>query len=64
VPQSAVDASFGPVMQNWVTAVMDANGRFSVGFDAIQLDNVTDPAAASDVSLPICDGAPDPAACN
>jgi hypothetical protein len=55
---------FEPIMQNWVTATMDANGRFSVGFDAIQLDNVTDPAAASDVSLPICDGAPDPAACN
>ena len=25
----------------WVTAVMDADGRFSVGFDAIQLDNAT-----------------------
>ena len=55
---------FEPLMQNWVTAVMDANGRFSVGFDAIQLDNVTDPATASNVILPICDGAPDPAACN
>ena len=54
---------FEPLMQNWVTAVMDANGRFSVGFDAIQLDNVTDPATASNVSLPICDGAPDPAGC-
>lgn len=32
---------FGPAMQNWVTTVMDALGRFSVGFDAIQLDNVT-----------------------
>ena len=30
-------------MQNWVTVVMDAEGRFSVGFDAIQLGNVTDP---------------------
>ena len=29
-------------MQNWVSVVMDAEGRFSVGFDAIQLDNVTD----------------------
>ncbi len=29
-------------MQNWVTATMDAEGRFSVGFDAIQLGNVTD----------------------
>ena len=28
--------------QAWVTAVMDAQGRFSVGFDAIQLDNATD----------------------
>ncbi len=25
--------------QNWVTVVMDAEGRFSVGFDAIQLDS-------------------------
>ncbi len=25
--------------QNWVTVVMDASGRFSVGFDAIQLDS-------------------------
>ncbi len=29
--------------QTWVTAVMDANGRFSVGFDAIQLDNANTP---------------------
>jgi hypothetical protein len=27
--------------QAWVTAVMDADGRFSVGFDAIQLDSAT-----------------------
>jgi hypothetical protein len=27
--------------QAWVTAVMDAEGRFSVGFDAIQLDSAT-----------------------
>jgi hypothetical protein len=27
--------------QAWVTVVMDASGRFSVGFDAIQLDNAT-----------------------
>ncbi len=55
---------FEPIMQNWVSALMSAEGRFSVGFDAIQLDNVTDPATASDISLPICDGAPDPAACS
>jgi hypothetical protein len=28
--------------QAWVTAVMSAEGRFSVGFDAIQLDNVSE----------------------
>ena len=33
-------------MQNWVSVVMDAEGRFSVGYDAIQLGNVTDPATA------------------
>jgi hypothetical protein len=27
--------------QAWVSVVMDAEGRFSVGFDAIQLDNAT-----------------------
>lgn len=27
--------------QAWVTTVMDASGRFSVGFDAIQLDSAT-----------------------
>jgi hypothetical protein len=29
--------------QSWTTAVMDASGRFSVGFDAIQLDNANTP---------------------
>ena len=29
--------------QSWTTAVMDASGRFSVGFDAIQLDNANAP---------------------
>ena len=29
--------------QAWVTTVMDAEGRFSVGFDAIQLDNANTP---------------------
>ena len=28
--------------QAWVTAVMSAEGRFSVGFDAIQLDNASE----------------------
>ena len=36
--------------QAWVTAVMDASGRFSVGFDAIQLDNAN---AANTVILPV-----------
>lgn len=30
-------------MQNWVSTLMFAAGRFSVGYDAIQLDNVTFP---------------------
>jgi hypothetical protein len=29
--------------QAWVTAIMEASGRFSVGFDAIQLDNANTP---------------------
>ena len=32
-----------PFAQAWVTAVMDADGRFSVGFDAVQLDNANTP---------------------
>jgi hypothetical protein len=42
VTGSPVDTSFPGIMQNWVTAAMSAEGRYSVGFDAIQLDNVTD----------------------
>jgi hypothetical protein len=30
--------------QAWVTAAMSAEGRFAVGFDAVQLDNATDAA--------------------
>jgi hypothetical protein len=30
--------------QSWVIVVMDAVGRFSVGFDVLQLDNANDPA--------------------
>ena len=33
--------SQGVLMQNWVSVAMDAEGRYSVGFDAIQLSNVT-----------------------
>jgi hypothetical protein len=32
---------FPGVAQAWVTTTMDAEGRFSVGFDAIQLDNAS-----------------------
>ncbi|MFN8575216.1 MAG: hypothetical protein U0132_24390, partial [Gemmatimonadaceae bacterium] len=39
---------FEPLMQNWVTVVMDANGRFSVGYDGFSLSNVTFPATSSD----------------
>ncbi|MFL6196211.1 MAG: hypothetical protein ACJ75H_18670, partial [Thermoanaerobaculia bacterium] len=35
----AVGGIFDPTAQAWVTTVMSANGRFSVGYDAIQLDN-------------------------
>jgi hypothetical protein len=38
---------FPGVAQNWVTIVMNANGRFSVGYDAIQLDNVCEPGVAT-----------------
>ena len=32
------------IAQAWVTTVMDADGRFSVGFDAIQLDSACQPS--------------------
>jgi hypothetical protein len=32
------------IAQAWVTTVMDADGRFSVGYDAIQLDSACQPA--------------------
>jgi hypothetical protein len=35
---TVVGGIFNPTAQAWVTTVMDANGRFSVGFDAMQLD--------------------------
>ena len=31
------------ITQAWVEVVMDANGRFSVGFDAIKLDSACRP---------------------
>jgi hypothetical protein len=41
---SAGTDPFPGYAQNWVTTVMDAEGRFSVGFDAIQLDNAVNPS--------------------
>jgi hypothetical protein len=50
------DATLGSgyinIAQAWVTTVMDAEGRFSVGFDAIQLDNANT-ATSGGVSLPV-----------
>jgi hypothetical protein len=50
------DALLGPgyanIAQAWVTAVMDAEGRFSVGFDAIQLDNANT-AVSGGIVLPV-----------
>jgi hypothetical protein len=50
------DALLGPgytnIAQAWVTTVMDAEGRFSVGFDAIQLDNANT-AVSGGVVLPV-----------
>jgi hypothetical protein len=41
---SAGTDPFPGIAQAWVTTVMDANGRFSVGFDAIQLDSACAPS--------------------
>jgi hypothetical protein len=50
------DVTLGPgyinIAQAWVTTVMDAEGRFSVGFDAIQLDNALT-AVPGGVVLPV-----------
>ena len=36
-------AAVDPYAQAWITPVMDADGRFSVGFDAIQLNSLCEP---------------------
>ncbi|HEX5759174.1 MAG TPA: hypothetical protein VF121_08270 [Thermoanaerobaculia bacterium] len=38
---------FPGVAQNWVTTMMSAEGRFSVGFDAIKLDTACNPTNVS-----------------
>jgi hypothetical protein len=53
---TANDATLGPgylnVAQAWVTAVATAEGAFSVGFDAVQLDNART-APSGGVVLPV-----------
>ncbi len=49
---ASTQVPFEPLMQNWVTVVMDAKGILSVGFDAVTLGNVTDPATAPDDLIP------------
>jgi hypothetical protein len=43
---------YNPVAQAWVTTVMDASGRFSVGYDAIQLDQANETFQAGVVVTP------------
>ncbi len=40
---TVMGSPYAPFSQNWVTTVMSAEGRFSVGFDAIQLDSACSP---------------------
>lgn len=48
-PTAALDV-FGGIAQSWVSTLMAAEGRFSVGIDAIQLDNANDYGPAFDVN--------------
>ncbi|HEX6861828.1 MAG TPA: hypothetical protein VF414_03375 [Thermoanaerobaculia bacterium] len=43
---------FPGVAQAWVTTVMDADGRFSVGYDAIQLDNTLETTPGGVLLIP------------
>jgi hypothetical protein len=61
VPGSQVP--FEPLTQSYVMALHSASGRFSVGYGGLSFDNVTDPAAATNLILPECDGPPDPPGC-
>jgi hypothetical protein len=53
---TTLDAALGPgyinIAQAWVSVTMDAEGRFSVGFDGIQLDNANT-AVSGGVILPV-----------
>jgi hypothetical protein len=44
-------AAYGDTAQAWVTTVMSALGRFSVGFDAVQLDTACDTVPGGGVIL-------------
>jgi hypothetical protein len=58
---TTLDPALGPgyinIAQAWVSVNMDAEGRFSVGFDAIQLDNANT-AVSGGVTLPVGFAAP------
>ena len=41
------------IMQNWVTTVMNAEGRFGVGFDAVKLDSACLPSNVIFVGAPL-----------
>jgi hypothetical protein len=43
---------YGPTAQAYITTVMDANGRFSVGFDAMTLDTACDTIDSGIVLIP------------
>ena len=60
---SSSQVPFEPAAQSYVSIVLSALGRFSVGYAALALDNVTTAVLKKNVVLPTCDGAPDPAAC-
>jgi hypothetical protein len=44
-------AAYGGTAQAWVTTVMSALGKFSVGFDAVQLDTACDTVPGTGVIL-------------
>lgn len=50
VPGSQVP--FEPLTQNYVGTLHSAQGRFSVGYGGLSFDNVTDPALATNETLP------------
>ena len=56
-------SALGYFTQSYVSVVLSASGRFSVGHSALSLDNATIPASVTNVVLPVCNGAPDPPGC-